>query len=108
MSPRLNAASAFAATQTGLRVLVRLTPRAGRDAFDGLAALDDGAEVLKAKVRAAPQDGAANRALIRLTAQTLGVAASRIRLESGATSRLKTIVIEGGGPAAAELLSKTG
>jgi uncharacterized protein len=98
---------AFVATTRGVRVLVRLTPRASSEAFAGVAALGDGREALKAKVRAAPQDGAANAALIRLTAKTLGVAPSRIRLESGASSRLKTLVIEGEGLAIAELLAKT-
>ena len=106
MSFRPGGASAFALTKQGLRVLVRLTPRASRDAFEGLGQFDGGAEALKAKVRAAPQDGAANRALIRLAARTLGLPASRVRLESGAASRLKTILIEGGGMAAAELLSR--
>jgi uncharacterized protein len=105
MSFRPGAASAFALTKDGLRVLVRLTPRASRDAFEGLGEFEGGAQALKAKVRAAPEDGAANRALIRLAAGTLGLAASRIRLEAGATSRLKTILIKGGGTAAAELLS---
>ena len=106
MSFRPRAASAFAVTREGLRVTVRLTPRAARDAFDGLTEFE-GAQALKVKVAAAPQDGAANQALIRLVAKTVGVPASRIRLQSGAASRLKTIVIEGGGASSAELLCKT-
>jgi|SRR5579863_1916804 len=106
MSSRRGAAAAFVATEAGVRVFVRLTPRASRDAFEGVATLDDGQQVLKAKVRAAPHDGAANEALIRLTAKTLGVAASRISIELGASSRLKTLMIEGGGLAIAERLAK--
>jgi uncharacterized protein len=105
MSFRPGAASAFSLTKEGLRVLVRLTPRASRDAFEGLGEFEGGARALKARVRAAPEDGAANRALIWLAARTRGLPASHIRLESGATSRLKAILIEGGGTAAAELLS---
>jgi uncharacterized protein YggU (UPF0235/DUF167 family) len=89
-----------------LSVVVRLTPRAGRDALEGLTSLDDGAVVLKAAVRAAPEDGAANEALIRLVAKRAGVAASRVRLARGATSRLKTLLIEGGDLALAERLSR--
>jgi uncharacterized protein YggU (UPF0235/DUF167 family) len=106
MSFRSYAASPFALTKDGLRVLVRLTPRASRDAFEGVTEIEDGAQALKAKVRAAPERGAANEALLSLAARTLGVPSSRVRLESGAASRLKTLVIEGAGTASAELLGK--
>ena len=44
----------------GLELRVRVTPRGGRDAIDGVEALADGRPVLKVRVRAAPADGAAN------------------------------------------------
>ena len=78
-----------------LRVDIRLTPRAGRDALDGEMQLSDGRKVLAARVRALPEDGAANEALLRLVAKACGIARSRISLVSGATSRLKTLRIEG-------------
>jgi uncharacterized protein YggU (UPF0235/DUF167 family) len=106
MSSRPGPAGAFVATAAGLTVAVRLTPRAGREALEGVTRLDDGAEVLKAAVRAAPEDGAANAALIRLVAKSAGIAPSRVRLERGATSRLKTLLIEGGDLAMAERLSR--
>ena len=43
------------------------------------------------KVRAKPQDGAANEAVLALLAQALGVAASRLRMLRGATGREKLI-----------------
>ena len=52
---------------------VRLTPKGGRDAIDGIETLADGRTVLKARVRAAPSEGEANAALIQLIAKTLGV-----------------------------------
>jgi uncharacterized protein YggU (UPF0235/DUF167 family) len=108
MSSRAAAAGPFATTDRGLRVVVRLTPRAGRDALEGVVTRGDGAgaEVLKASVRAAPEDGAANQALIRLIAKSASVAPSRVRLERGAASRLKVILIEDAGPATAALLAK--
>ena len=105
MSFRAGPAAAF--RTDGLAVIVRVTPRAGRDALEGIGRLDNGAAFLKAAVRAAPEEGAANQALIRLLAKTLALAPSRIRLERGAASRLKTIMIEGGDLAMAERLAKT-
>jgi uncharacterized protein YggU (UPF0235/DUF167 family) len=72
-----------------------LTPKGGRDAVEGLARLADGACVLKARVRAAPEDGAANEALRRLLAKSFGVAASAVTLTSGATARVKQLRIAG-------------
>ena len=47
----------------GLLVCVRLTPKGGRDAIDGIEQLADGRMVLKVRVRAAPSEGEANAAL---------------------------------------------
>lgn len=74
---------------------VRLTPKGGRDAIDGFDELSDGKAVLKARVRAVPEDGKANAALIKLIAQTFGVSASHVSLDAGATSRIKTLKIAG-------------
>ncbi|SDR61947.1 hypothetical protein SAMN05519103_07688 [Rhizobiales bacterium GAS113] len=78
-----------------LRLEVRLTPRAARDAIEGETLLSDGHLVLAARVRALPQDGAANEALIRLVAKTCGVPRARVSLVTGASSRLKTLRIDG-------------
>jgi len=79
----------------GVLVAVRLTPRGGQDSLDGIAPLADGTVVLKARVRAAPEDGAANAALLRLLADELGLAVRDLSLAGGATSRLKRIRIAG-------------
>ncbi len=75
----------------GAVLTVRLTPRADRDAVEGLAELADGSTVLKARVRAVPEDGAANAALIRLLAKTLGLPKSSLEVVSGATQRVKQV-----------------
>ncbi len=77
------------------RLLVRLTPRGGRDAVEGWASGPDGAPMLKARVAAPPADGAANAALITLMARALRRPKRDIRLVAGAASRLKTLEIEG-------------
>lgn len=85
----------WTAVADGLVVDVRLIPKGGRDALDGIAPLADGRTVIKARVRAAPHEGAANAALTRLIATAAGVAASRVTIVAGATARLKRLRIAG-------------
>jgi uncharacterized protein (TIGR00251 family) len=90
----------------GLVLMVRLTPKGGRDAVEGIAARADGRPVLKVRVRAAASEGEANAALLRLLAQTLGVAPRAIRLLAGDTARLKRLHVAGAGVALAAALEK--
>lgn len=82
-------------TKQGLALSVRLTPRGGRDALDGVEMLADGRSVLKARVRAAPTEGEANAALIQLLAKELGLSRSQISIAAGAAARLKTVALDG-------------
>lgn len=68
---------------------MRVTPGAKTES------LEIGVGQVLAKVRARPQDGAANAAVTALLAQALGCAPSRITLLRGATSRDKVFDIEG-------------
>jgi uncharacterized protein len=79
----------------GVLVDVRLTPRGGRDAVEGVARRADGRAVLKARVRAPPSDGEANAALCRLLADAVGVAPRQATLVAGATAREKHVRISG-------------
>lgn len=71
------------------RLPVRVTPRASRDGIDGFDA--DG--TLRVRVTAAPADGAANAAVVKLLARTLGVAARDVVLVSGGTARQKVFEV---------------
>jgi uncharacterized protein (TIGR00251 family) len=93
----------WTARADGLTLHVRLTPKSSRDALESIETLSDGQCVLKARVRAVPEDGKANDALIALLSKTLKCPASRIALTSGATSRHKTLALSGD---AAELAAK--
>ena len=73
---------------------LRVTPRSSRDAVEGVETLSDGRSVLKARVRAVPEDGKANEALLRLLAKALEVPFRALTLSSGATGRTKVIRIE--------------
>ncbi len=71
-----------------LRFRVRLTPRAGLDRVDGV---EGGA--LRCRVAAAPADGGANEALLRLVARELDVPRSQVRLVGGERSRDKVAAV---------------
>jgi uncharacterized protein (TIGR00251 family) len=90
----------------GLLLTVRVTPKGGRDAIDGIATLADGACVLKVRVRAAASEGEANAALTRLLAKTLRVAPGAVHLIAGDTARIKRLRIDGTGAALAAALEK--
>jgi uncharacterized protein (TIGR00251 family) len=98
----------WAASAEGLIVTVRLTPKGGRDAIDGIMRLSDGSTVLKARVAAAPTEGEANDALVRLLARTLRVAPRDVTLAGGATSRIKRVLIKGDTDAVTAALEELG
>lgn len=55
---------------------------------------EDGAIFYKVYVTAAPADGKANKAVIKLLSKALGVAKSKLAITHGHTSREKTIKIK--------------
>jgi len=79
----------------GVSISLRVTPRGGRDAVDGIETLSNGRSVVKVRVRAIAEGGEANRAVIELLAKALGVPKTRIRVLAGATSRVKQIAVDG-------------
>jgi uncharacterized protein (TIGR00251 family) len=90
----------------GVAVTVRLTPKGGRDAIDGIEALADGSSVLKVRVRAIPSDGEANAALGRVLAKALAVPPRDVEIISGHTSRIKRVKISGDSAALTLALEK--
>jgi uncharacterized protein YggU (UPF0235/DUF167 family) len=77
-----------------IRFAVRLTPKTGRDAVAGWDRGPDGQVFLKARVSAAPENGKANDALVRLIAKKLRIGSSRVQIVSGATARTKIIEVQ--------------
>ena len=72
----------------GITLTVRVVPRASRSEIAGY---HDG--VFRIRVAAAPVEGAANRALIRLLSKTLKVPQSAVTIISGSNSKNKIIRI---------------
>ncbi len=77
-------------SKDGVILRVQVQPRASRDEVMGPHG--DG---LKIRITAAPVAGAANKHLLKFLAKKLRVARSQISIILGATSRAKSIAIEG-------------
>jgi uncharacterized protein (TIGR00251 family) len=73
-----------------LALAVRVQPRASSNEV-----LDVRNGRLLIRTTAAPADGKANKAVVRLLASYLGIAPSRIRVSRGETQRNKTLRISG-------------
>ena len=74
---------------------VRVTPRGGRDALDGVDVMSYGRAILKLRVRAAPEDGEANAAVVKLLASALKLRRADIEISAGATARVKQVLLRG-------------
>ena len=85
---------------TVVRVSVHVQPRASRSEIIG----QHGA-ALKVRLQAPPVDGAANEALVQLIAGSLGVSRRSVRVVAGATSRTKTVEVDGTTEAAVRALA---
>lgn len=85
----------YAATQDGVRLALRLTPRASRNGVDGIADDAEGRPVLRLRLVAPPVEGAANKALIAFLAKTLSLRKADITIRSGETSRVKILHLAG-------------
>jgi len=85
----------WAALSDGVVLTVRLTPRGGRDAIDGIEQMADGRAMLKVRVRAVPNEGEANAALVKVIARAMRVPARSIEIVAGATIRVKRLRIAG-------------
>jgi uncharacterized protein (TIGR00251 family) len=96
----------WSVTAAGLTIAVRLTPKGGCDAIDGIEQLADGRSVLKVRVRAPASEGEANAALVKTVARALSVPPRDVALVAGAASRIKRLTVAGDGPTLAAALEK--
>lgn len=71
-------------------VRIKLTPRSSRNEILGLEG-----DTYKIRVTAPPVDGMANKGLIALLAEILGIPKRDIEITGGKSSRLKTVRIHG-------------
>ena len=74
----------------GVYLAIKLQPRASRNEIEGPLG-----DELRVRVTAPPVDAAANEALLRLLADTLGCPRGGVQLVRGQTSRHKTVCLRG-------------
>jgi len=80
----------ISSTGTGVRLSVRVQPRASDSRVAGVHG-----DALKVRLTAPPVDGAANAALVELLADTFGIAERSITIVAGASSRTKVVELAG-------------
>jgi uncharacterized protein len=82
-------------TRNGVRVVIRLSPRARSDRLHGIAATAEGGRAIKVSVTAPAQDGRANEALLQLLSQAWRLPRRDLSLAAGAGSRSKIVRVAG-------------
>ncbi len=87
--------SPFSAVAGGVRLAVRVTPRAARERIEGTALEADGTAVLRLAVTAPAEDGKANAALVRLLAKRWKLPRSAIAVLRGKHARRKLLHLTG-------------
>ncbi len=85
----------FSETADGVRLAVRLTPKASAERIIGLADDADGGVVLKVAVTAAPEGGKANAALLKLPPRSFCLASRDFSVVRGMTDRRKVVAVTG-------------
>jgi uncharacterized protein (TIGR00251 family) len=85
----------FTACREGLLVKLRVTAKSQREGLAGVHYAADGSAALRVRVRAPPEQGKANRAVIDTVATSLGLSKSSLSIRAGETGRNKTVLIAG-------------
>jgi uncharacterized protein (TIGR00251 family) len=85
----------FTACREGLLVKLRVTAKSQREGLAGVHYAADGSAALRVRVRAVPEQGKANRAVIDTVAASLGLPKTSLSIKAGETSRNKTVLIAG-------------
>lgn len=85
----------YGAASGGVKLAVRLTPRASRNRIDGIVTGADGRTALHIRLTAPPVEGAANAALIAFLAERLEMRKADISIRSGQTARVKILHLSG-------------
>ena len=93
-------ASPFRVVAGGVRVALKVTPKASADRMRGVAIDQSGVALLQVSVTAVPEDGRANKAVTALLAKRWRLPKSAIEVIQGATDRRKVLMLRSDDPAA--------
>jgi uncharacterized protein (TIGR00251 family) len=85
----------YTVTSTGLRLAIRLTPRAAHNRMEGVTTGADGRPVLQVRLTAPPVEGAANAALIAFLADAFDLRQADVIIRSGQKGRVKIVDLVG-------------
>jgi uncharacterized protein len=97
----------FARRPDGVRLSVRLVPKAANERIIGIVADETrGTSALKVSVHEPPEGGKANEALLRLLARALDLPRRDLTLAQGAADRRKLVYIAGDPAALESLIAK--
>lgn len=88
-------AKPYTAIPEGVRLAVRLTPRAARNGVDGVVLGGDGRPLMQIRLTAPPVEGAANEALVAFLSDILDLHKRDVAIRSGQKSRLKIVELRG-------------
>ncbi len=94
----------FETLPVGLRVALRVVPKAARAGITGVEADAAGRAALKVRVTEAPEGGKANAAVVKLLAKAWKLPKGALEITAGAKDRRKTLLITGDGQALAARL----
>ncbi len=81
----------FARTKDGVKIALRVSPRASRERIGEVVAEADGTRAIRVAVTAPPESGKANNAVTRLLAKAWRVPRTSLTVVSGAAGRRKTV-----------------
>ena len=93
----------FKTTSEGIIVSIRLTPKAASTRIVGLEHQANGDVALKATVTAVPENGKANKALLKLLSKSWRIGVRNLSLVRGAKDRSKAVLVTGDDSLAAHL-----
>jgi uncharacterized protein (TIGR00251 family) len=79
----------------GVRLTIKVTPKASSNRIGIAMRETDGAYVLKVYVTTVPEDGQANEAVLKVLAKSWGLSKSTLEIISGHKDRKKVIHIQG-------------
>ncbi len=85
----------FEAVPEGLRVALKVAPKAAQAGISGVEADAGGRARLKVRVTEAPEDGKANAAVIKLLAKVWKLPKGALEITVGAKDRRKTLLVAG-------------